>query len=79
MNELNGSKNRDLFQHLTRKGAGYLLMPIGIKDTKKPIEESNLLIDFNYAIRMKNVTFKTGLEVEDNDLCRVVLNRAEKL
>ena len=50
MDELNGSKNRDLFQYLTREGAGYLLMPIGIKDAKKSIEESNLIIDFNYAI-----------------------------
>ena len=78
MDELNGSKNRDLFQYLTREGSGYLLMPIGIKDAKKPIEESNLIIDFNYAIRMKKVTFKTGLEVEDNDLCKVVLQKAEE-
>ena len=49
-----------------------------IKDAKKPIEESNLIIDFNYAIRMKKVTFKTGLEVEDNDLCKVVLQKAEE-
>ena len=42
MDELNGSKNRDLFQYLTREGSGYLLMPIGIKDAKKPIEESNI-------------------------------------
>ena len=32
----------------------------------------------NYAIRMKKVTFKTGLEVEDNDLCKVVLQKAEE-
>lgn len=79
MDELNGSKDRDLFQHLTGEGSGYLLMPIGIKDAKKPIKESNLIIDFNYAIRMKNVTFKTGLEVEDNDLCKVVLQKAEEI
>ena len=78
MDELNGSKNRNLFQYLTREGSGYLLMPIGIKDAKKPIEESNLIIDFNYAIRMKKVTFKTGLEAEDNDLCKVVLQKAEE-
>jgi len=79
MDELNGSKNRDLFQHLTGGGSGYFLMPIGIKDKTNPIEESNLIIDFNYAIRMKNVQFKTGLDIEDNDLCKVVLNKAEEL
>lgn len=78
MGELNGSKNRELFQRLTNEGAGYFLMPIGVKDKTKPFEESNLIIDFNYAIRMKNVTFKAGLDVEDNDLCKVVLNKADK-
>lgn len=77
MDEVNGSKNRDVFQRLVRDGSGYFLMPIGIKDKTKPIVESNLIIDFNYAIRMKNVTFKTGLEVEDDDLCKVVLDKAE--
>ena len=44
MDELNGSKNRDLFQYLTREGSGYLLMPIGIKDAKKPIKKVILLL-----------------------------------
>lgn len=78
MDEANGSTNRDLFKQLTSGGAGYLLMPIGIKDKNKPIEESNLIIDFDYAIRMKNVTFKTGIEIDDNDICKVVLNKSEE-
>lgn len=74
MDELNGSKHRKLFQDLSSDG--YLVMPIGVKDKNKPIEESNLIIDFDYAIRMKKVTFKTGLEIEDNDLCKAVLNKS---
>lgn len=77
MDELNGSENRELFKQLTSNGSGYLLMPIGIKDKNKKLEESNLIIDFDYAIQMKNVTFKTGLKIEDNDLCKVVLKKAE--
>lgn len=79
MDELNGSKNRELFHRLTSDESGYFLMPIGIKDKTKPIEENNLIIDFDYAIQMKKVTFKTGLNIEDNDLCKVVLNKAEEL
>lgn len=79
MDELNGSKNREFFQQLTSNGSGYLLMPIGIKDKKKPLEENNLIIDFSYAIQMSNVTFKTGLEIDENDLCKVVLSKAEEI
>lgn len=79
MDELNGSKNRDLFQHLTGDDSGYLLMPIGIKDKRRPFEESNLIIDLDYAIQMKKVQFKIGREIDDNDLCKVVLNKAENV
>lgn len=79
MDELNGSRNRDSFQHLTSDGSGYLMMPIGIKDEKKSIEESNLIIDFDYAVKMKNVEFKKAVEIEDNDICKSVLNKAQEL
>lgn len=78
MDEINGSKNRDLFQRLTSDESGYFLMPIGIKDINRPIEQSNLIIDFSYAIQMKRVSFKTGLQVGKDDLCKVVLNKAEE-
>jgi copper chaperone CopZ len=75
MNEMNGSKNRELFKQLVNNGLGYLMMPIGIKDKNKPMEESNLIIDFDYTIKMKNVTFKSGISLKDNDMCKVVLNK----
>lgn len=73
MDELSGSKNRNLFQQLTKDGEGYFLIPIGIKDKNKPIEKSNLIIDFNYAIRMKNVTFRNGIKIGNDDMLQVVL------
>lgn len=78
MDELNGSTNRDTFELLTKNGLGYFLMPVGIKDKRLPIEENNLIFGFEYAIRMKNVTFKVGNKVDKNDLCMSVLNKAEK-
>ena len=77
MDELNGSQNRDMFRRCMGSGTGYLLMPIGIKDESKPIEEANLIIDFEYAVEMKNATFKSGVDVKDDDFCKAVLKRAE--
>lgn len=75
MDEINGSKNRDTFQQLTNKGKGFFLMPVGIKDSKKPIEESNLIIDIKQAVKMRDVSFRTGLSIQDQDLCSVVLRK----
>jgi hypothetical protein len=75
MDELNGSKNREFFKQLTENGAGYIMMPIGIKDQNKPIEINNLIIDFSYSIKMKNAGFKSGIDVRDDDNCKVVLQK----
>lgn len=77
MDELNGSQNRDLFKHYVENGSEYLLMPIGIKDQTKPIEEENLIIDFDYAIKMKRAIFKLGIDIKEDDMCKVVLSEAE--
>lgn len=77
MDELNGSANRDMFKRFTDSGLPYLLMPIGIKNLSKNITEDNLIIDFDYAIKMDNVTFYKGTEIDDNNMCKAVLNKAE--
>lgn len=77
MDELNGSQNRDLFERYVENGSEYLLMPIGIKDQTKPIEEENLIIDFDYAIKLKRAIFKLGIDVKEDDMCKVVLSEAE--
>jgi len=79
MDEINGSQNRVLFKKLTSKGTGFFMVPIGVKDLRKPIGESNLIIDFEQAVKMKNVSFKTGLSLTNNDLCKVVLRKAEEI
>lgn len=78
MDELTGSKNRDLFQHLTKDGLGYSLIPIGIKNESLPFNEGNLILGFDYAIQMKKVTFRSGVRIEENDICRCVLDKEVK-
>ncbi len=76
MDEINGSNNRELFKKLIEDNTSYLLMPIGVKDSKKPIEEKNLIIDFNYAVKMKQARFQAGIDVKDDDTCKVVLKKS---
>lgn len=76
MDELNGSQNRDKFKQYLDSGSDYLLMPIGIRNEANPIEERNLIIDFDYAVKMKSATFKAGIDIKDEDFCKVVLKKA---
>ena len=79
MDELPSSQNRKIFEQFVSNGSGFLMMPIGIKDTKKAIEQSNLIIDFEQAIRLKKAFFKTGENISDNDPCKVVLTTTDDI
>ncbi len=76
MDELNGSANRDMFKKLTDNSKTFMLMPIGIRKANKPIVEENLIIDFDYAVTMNKVSFVKGTDIEDNDMCKAVLQKA---
>lgn len=79
MDEPNGSFNRDLFRKLTDGGTPYFLMPVGIKNKQKGITEDNLIIDFEYAVKMESATFYKGIEIKDDNMCKAVLNKADVL
>ena len=75
MDELNGSNNRDMFKSITDNKVPYFLMPIGIKNKNKPIAQENLIINFEYAVRMDNISFFKGVEIKGNNICKVVLKK----
>lgn len=77
MDEPNGSQNRDLFQTMVNVGTGYSLIPVGIRDEDKPLVISNLVFGYDLAVPMKNCAFKIGRELEENDVCRAVLQKPE--
>jgi len=77
MDELNGSRYRDMFKHYVDDGSDYMLMPIGIRDEAKPIEEKNLIIDITYAVKMKRATFQLGIDIKDDNICKVVLKKPD--
>lgn len=79
MDEVHGTANRDMFKKLIDQGVPYLLMPIGIRNPKKPIIEENLIIDFEYAIEMNEVTFTPGTAIKEDNMCKAVLNKPERV
>lgn len=75
MDEPSGSSNRDMFKKLTDNDKTFLLMPIGIRNPNKPIGKDNLIIDFNYAVTMNKVSFLKGIDIDENDMRKVVLQK----
>lgn len=79
MDEVNGTTNRDSFKKKTDQGAPYFLMPIGVRNAKMPITEENLIIDFEFAIKMKKVAFTAGTAIKEDDVCMAVLHKPEAI
>ena len=79
MDELKGSTYRDMFKEITDSSKLYLLMPIGVKNINKPIVEENLIINFDYSVKLSDVSFVNGIDVDENDMRKVVLNKAKTL
>lgn len=77
MDEPNGSRNRDIFQEYINNNSEYLLIPIGIRNKTKPIDTKNLIIDFNYAIKMRSAKFQAGIDIKNDDITQVVLKKAD--
>ena len=78
MDEVNGSQNREFFKEITNKGNSFFIIPVGLKDNKKPVSENNIVFDLKDAVRMKRVSFKEGISLSDDDVCKVVLQRNNK-
>lgn len=79
MDELSGTASRDMFKKLTDKGMPFMLMPIGVKNASKPIVQDNLFIGFDYAVKMNKVSFRKGTEIDENDICKAVLQKTVTL
>lgn len=78
MDERSESVNRDTFIRLSKKYSEYLVVPIGVKNDSKQIDGNNVIYDFEYAIRMKNVYSKAGDSLRDDDLSKAVLRKPEQ-
>ena len=76
VDEVCGSENRHIFTGLVSKMHKYQLIPAGIIDEKKPLEDGNVYLGFEYAINLRNFTAEHGTDVKENDPCKVVFQKA---
>lgn len=79
MDEVNGSKNRELFKQLIKTYGEFKIMPVSRKDRMKNVTEDNLIIDFSYAVNLHNIKFVKGVDVKEEDIYKVVLQKPENL
>ena len=78
MNEFKGSYNREFFKNTVEQKKRFLIVPVSKKDSTKDLSEVNLNIGLDYALELHNVIFKRGVDIDDNDECRIVLEQPEK-
>lgn len=66
-------KKRMLLKESLKRFGFCFIMPIGIINIGRPIAEDNLDIDMNFMQPLSNIRFTTGINLDENDLAKVVL------
>lgn len=79
VDELKGSTFRDTFRMLVNNNPEYKIIPVGMKDERKGYSEENLIIGYDYAITLHGVKFKRGIDIDENDPCKIVLKPAQSI
>lgn len=75
VDEINGSRNREIFLKQVQLMKEFTVIPTGIIDEAKPLTENNLQFGFEYGIKLHNVSCKRGIDIGENDSCKVVLSK----
>ncbi|WP_315321603.1 SEFIR domain-containing protein [Stomatobaculum longum] len=78
MDEAVGSQNRDQFISSFHKEKKYYLLPVGLNDPSGKAVIENMQFDFDCAIPMKSLRIIEGKRLDTNDVCSVVLKKAEE-
>lgn len=75
--EMTGSHNRETFLKQVQLMKEFTVIPMGLIDETKPFTEKNLHFGYEYGIKLHNVLCKRGIDIGENDSCKVVLEKAE--
>lgn len=75
IDECNGSQHRELFFEMAKYYGRYQVMPMSVIDENKKITEENLQIGTDVAMNMRTITVKKGTDLQDNDICKAVLQK----
>ena len=73
VDELNGSTYREVFRKLVETKSEYRIIPVGMKDIRKGATQDNLILGDEYSITLHRVRFINGIDIDENDPCKVVL------
>lgn len=73
VDELNGSTYREMFRKLVETKSEYRIIPVGMKDKRKGATQDNLILGDEYSITLHRVRFINGIDIDENDPCKVVL------
>lgn len=73
VDEMNGNTKRELFFKRVKECGGFSIVPLGVVDESKGVTEENLVIGTECSVDLKEVTFKRGIDLSENDQCKVVL------
>lgn len=73
VDEINGSAKRELFFKQVKEFGVFSIVPMALIDESKAVTEENLAVDFEDSVELKEVAFKRGINLDENDQCKVVL------
>lgn len=76
VDEVNGSWNRETFFKQLQKYREYSLIPAGLKDEIKGVSQDNIILGYEHGLTLRKAYSKRGIDIKDNDQCKVVLNKA---
>lgn len=79
VDEQNGTDFRDAFVDIVSKIHDYRVVPAALKDANKPLTNDNVILGFEYAIKLRNFTAKIGKTLDKNDVVSSVLKEPVKL
>lgn len=77
--EINGTNNREMFTKIVGRIHDYRLIPAALIDPRKPFSSENVILGFEHAIKLRNFSSKKGIELDENDVVKSVLQKAVNL
>lgn len=75
MDETDRGTKRSDFKKLIESGSEFEVYPIGRKNSFLPLTKDNVIIGYDYAIKMKKAYFIPAKEIGEYDLCSCVLKK----
>lgn len=74
VDEQKGSTFRETFHKQFKAFHKFFIVPVSMKNSTGGFSADNLLIGYEHSLELHNVNFKKGVELKEDNPCKVVLN-----